>query len=284
MYTTIRTMTTRLAAVAALAMLAACESSTAGGMGTVRLYLVGSGGGAMVSSLVLDPPSGTLTDPAVDVASVELIPGRHEIASFDPAQTFQLTPMDHGLGALLSEATVPAGEYEQLRLVLTGASVMLDGSLVDLGVPSGSTTGIKLNFGGPVEVVEGGETNLIIVLDLDQSFVFHGPPADPSVSFKPVIHASVIPGATISGTITLDVAAGAGGKAVTVTATSASSEGSTVVTVLEGATTAPYSVRFLQAGDYTMGATATACTLVLPAPTTTVTEGGTASVNISLDC
>ena len=280
---------TQLTALAGLAALAACDSSTGAGMGTVRVYMTSAGGAAMVSSLTLsDPPSGTLTDPTVFVSSVELVPGRHEIATFDPVAEFALTPMDNGLGALLGTATVPAGEYEQLRLVLTGASVLFNGAEVNMDVPSGSSTGLKLNFSGPVQVLEGGETNLVIVLDLDNSFVVQGPPdaPEPRVSFKPVIHASVLPGASIEGNVTVDVAAGVGGRAVTVTASQGSAiASSTSVIVAEGGTTAGYAVRFLQAGTYTVEASATACTFVGTAPSATVTEGGTTSgVNLNLDC
>lgn len=193
---------TKLTALAGLAALAACDSSTAGGMGTVQVYLASSGGAAMVSSLTLDPPAADLSNPRILVASVELIPGRQEIANFgETGQWFSLTPGENDVSALLGSAAVPAGDYSQLRLILLDASVDVGASQdVGLIVPSGTQTGVKFTFPSPVHVEEGGETNLVVVFDIDESFVVTG---SGTVMFKPVIHASVAPGATISGQVTL---------------------------------------------------------------------------------
>ena len=64
-----------------------------------------------------------------------------------PNQTYDLLSLQNGLSATLaSGATLPAGHYEQMRLILgTGDSVVLsDGSTQPLTVPSALQTGIKL--------------------------------------------------------------------------------------------------------------------------------------------
>ena len=275
---------TNLTALAGLAALAACDSSTAGGMGTVRLYLASSGGAAMVSSLTLDPPSAELADPRVQVVSAELIPGRQEIASFGEAgQWFSLTPGENDVSALLGSATVPAGDYSQLRLILLDASVDVGASQdVRLVVPSGTQTGVKFTFPNPVHVEEGGETNLVVVFDIDESFVVTG---SGTVMFKPVIHASVMPGLSISGNVKMDVAAGQD-TWVEVTAERSGTVVSAVPVKIAAGTAANtnvgYELRFLPAGTYVVRASLSGCTA--PDANVTVPQEPPASVDFALDC
>ena len=190
-----------LAALTGLLALTACDSATNSGMGTVRLYLASSGGAAMVSSLVQDPPAASLSNPRILVARVELIPGRQEIADFgEDGEWFSLTPSENDVSALLGTAEVPAGDYAQLRLILTEATVDVDGQATELIVPSGTQTGVKFDFPSPLHIEENGTTNLVVVFNIDESYVVTG---NGRVLFKPVIHASVAPGAMISGHVTL---------------------------------------------------------------------------------
>jgi hypothetical protein len=199
----IQKRTSRLTWLAALSGLLAlatgsCESATSAGMGTVRLYVAGSSAGAPSAvSLNLDgPPTLAWTDPEVTVMSVALIPGEHEVANFEPdGESFDLVESGNGVGELLGSATVPVGVYEQLRLMMPSVSVLLDGETerTTVPVPSGMQTGIKIVFAEPLQVEVEGAVTIMLVFDLDHSFVVQGPPGAESVMFTPVIHATVTP-------------------------------------------------------------------------------------------
>jgi len=117
-----------------------------------------------------------------------------------------------------------------------------------LKVPSGSTSGLKVDLGG-VSVVPG-ETVLLVDFDVSRSFVFQGPPGGPkSAIFKPVIHATVMDVAgSISGTV-LPAASKAGLFAI---------QGlDTIATASADSLTGAYSIRFLAPGMYRVLARAT---------------------------
>lgn len=277
---------TKLAALAGLAALAACDSSTGAGMGTVQVYLASSGGAAMVSSLTLDPPAADLSNPRIRVARVELTPGRQEIANFgESGQWFSLTPGENDVSALLGSAAVPAGDYSQLRLILLEATVEANGVETDLIVPSGTETGVKFNFASPVHVEENGATNLVVVFDLDRSYVVTGTSDPQRILFKPVIHASVLPGLSISGNVKMDVAAGQD-TWVEVTAGQSGTVVSAVPVKIAAGTTANtnvgYELRFLPAGTYVVRASLSGCTA--PDANVTVPQEPPASVDFALDC
>ena len=260
-----------LAALTGLLALTSCDSATSAGMGTVRLSLASSGVSTMVNAAALTS-FGDVTNATVTISRAVLMPGNVEIDLGAPQVPFDLLAMEGGVTALLGSA--PAlGEYEQLRLFVDAASVTLaSGAVFDLRVPSGAQTGIKVNFAGPIEVGPGATVDLLAVFDVDQSFVFQGPPDAPrGVSFKPVIHASTVEAASIGGQLTVNRPAGpAATVPVTVTASIGSDVLATVtvnVTLADQATSGvgAYVLRFLQPGStYTVTASATGYLTVAP--------------------
>jgi len=260
-----------LAALTGLLALTSCDSATSAGMGTVRVSLASSGASTMLSAATRTD-FGDVTSATVTISRAELMPGHVLIDLGAPEVTYDLLAMQGGVTALLGSA--PAlGEYEQLRLVVSGASVSLNGGdPLPLRVPSGAQTGIKVNFGGPIEVGPGATVDLLAVFNVDESFVFQGPPDAPrSVSFKPVIHASTVEAASIGGQVTVTRPAGAPATVpVTVTAAIGSDVLATVtvdVALADQATsgTGNYVLRFLQPGlTYTVAASATGFPTVAP--------------------
>lgn len=261
-----------LAALTGLLALTGCDSATSGGMGTVRLSLASSGASTMLSAAALTS-FGDVTSASVTISHAELMPGHVVIDLGADEVTFDLLAMEGGVTQLLG--TAPAlGEYEQLRLIVSHASVTLDGGdPMPLRVPSGAQTGIKINFGGPIQVGPGATVDLLAVFEVDESFVFQGPPDAPrGVSFKPVIHASTVEAASIGGQVTVNRPAGAAAIVpVTVAASIAATPAGSVtvdVALADGATTATvdYVLRFLQPGvTYTVAASATGFPTVAPA-------------------
>jgi len=154
---------------------------------------------ANVTFRLHDAPA-SLQSATVWVSKVQIVGGDSGVftVSTTPA-SYDLLSLQNGVTALLGTATIPAGSYEQLRLIVDSARVVLasgstfaDGdSSASLHVPSGMETGIKVNFAGGV-TLPPGQTTLSVDFDVSQSFVLNGPSSGPfGVTFKPVIHATV---------------------------------------------------------------------------------------------
>ncbi len=254
------TWLTALTGLLALAS-AGCSSALDSRVGTVQVYLAATTSAEMISSLVAtDPPLVDVASAEVTISRVELVPGRVLVTDFGGTpQTYDLLDLDDGVIALLGETTIPVGDYSQLRLIVDGASVTLgSGETFELRVPSGMQTGIKVNFGEPVNI-EPGVTQLVAVFDVSRSFVTQGPPSAPrSVSFKPVIHASVLPAASIEGNVSLPSAAPSGGTPVLIEALLGTDVVSTATATVAAGGTGPaaYTLGFLPPGDYVVRASA----------------------------
>lgn len=156
-----------------------------------------------VTAWLMDAPPATdmIQSAQVTISTVYLVgsDGTSRDTLSKNAGAFDLLTLQNGLKAFLGSATVVAGDYEQLRLVVTDATITLktgftfsDGSSSqDLKVPSGSQTGIKVNFGGPVHIPPP-VTNLTIDFPVDSNFVFTAGTSSPNgVLFKPVVHGTV---------------------------------------------------------------------------------------------
>src|SRR5712691_675025 len=130
----------RLAILALAAVAAGCDS-TGPRMSQVDVQLT-------------DAPA-NLASATVWVSKVYLVgePGQFTITE-TPAQ-YNLLALQNGVTTLLGSALIPAGDYQQLRLVVDSARVTLapgltfsDGSTEKtLKVPSGDESGLKVDFG-----------------------------------------------------------------------------------------------------------------------------------------
>jgi hypothetical protein len=175
----------------------------------------------------------------------------------DQAQAYDLLDLQGGVTAALGSALIPTGSYTQLRLVVDSARITLGNGVLfangsatmQLTVPSGSQSGIKVNFSGPV-VVTSGETVLVVDFDVCRSFVFTGPPGIPAgVNFTPLLHAAV---RDVAGSI-----AGTAGPAAAKVTLLAILGDDTVATAAADTVSGAYALRFLHPGTYTVSASAT---------------------------
>ncbi|HUU84791.1 MAG TPA: DUF4382 domain-containing protein [Phycisphaerae bacterium] len=139
--------------------------------------------------------------------------GNPFIVISDQQQDFNLLELQGGQTDLLGEATIPAGTYTMLRLIVTEGRIKLtDGREFDnLTVPSGEQTGIKLHL--TFDVAAEGET--VLLLDVDLSRAFKPTPGSPKdctdeireFKFQPSLAMrliEVVDAASISGTVTAD--------------------------------------------------------------------------------
>jgi hypothetical protein len=158
-----------------------------------------------VRLLLTDAPAPEIESAVVWISRAYLVPGDDAedgqfVTLTDEPQEYDLLELQNGVTALLGEADVPSGPYAQLRLVVDSARLTLaagttfqDGSGTRmLKVPSGHETGIKVVFPGGLELAD--DVDLVVDFDVEQNFVFQGPPTRPmSVLFTPVLKGSAQP-------------------------------------------------------------------------------------------
>lgn len=194
-----------------------------------------------------DAPAG-ITSAHAWISTVYLIGGdgtsRFTIST-GPSTDYDLLALQGGVTTLLGDNTIPAGDYEQLRLVVDSAFVLLDGETDPrtLKVPSGMQTGIKVEWNGPVHI-QGGRTDLTVDFDVSRSFIITGPTPPRQVLFKPVLHGVVTDlSGSISGTSSPATALG---RVFAIVGTD------TVATADADPTTGAYTIMFLPAATYTV--------------------------------
>lgn len=170
----------------------------------------GSEGPARVQVLLTDAPSDQIESAEIWVSRVYLQPGDDSDSSEgegtgraelfndpDNPRHYDLLDLRNGVVADLTEpVSVESGIYGQLRLVVDSARITLvegstfaDGSTVrSLEVPSGSSSGIKVQLARPLDAEAGELTIILVDFDVDRNFVFQGPADRPNgVLFTPTL-------------------------------------------------------------------------------------------------
>ena len=119
-----------------------------------------------------------------------------------PNASFDLMDLQDGVNVLLGDATVAAGSYHSIRLILDtdlSSITLKDGmklsgtSTPSIVFPSAGKSGIKVLFSTPIEVDEGETTDVLLDFDAEESFVVRGNTImQNGLLFKPVIKASVM--------------------------------------------------------------------------------------------
>ena len=89
--------------------------------------------------------------------------------------------------SLLENVSVPDGDYDELRLIVEDPARMelTAGGVVDLEIPGGSTSGLKVK--GNFMLSDGKPTDLVIDFDLLRGVNIFGPPAAPRYRLNPVL-------------------------------------------------------------------------------------------------
>lgn len=135
-----------------------------------------------------DAPSNNYDAVFIDILRVEVntssdsVSGWNSIGIIKPG-IYNLLDFRNGLDTLLASASLPAGTISQIRLVLgTNNKVMEDSVEYDLKVPSGMTSGLKLNV--HAELQAGVTYKLWIDFDAGRSVVKKG---NGNYSLKPII-------------------------------------------------------------------------------------------------
>ena len=120
---------------------------------------------ANVRLLLTDAPADEASALTVDFGEVQLLSGEEGRVISETGGSFDVLELRNGQTALLGEADVPDGTYSQLRLIISKATITVDGEDSDVSVPSGAQSGLKVNIRPPLVV--SGEQMSVITLDLN---------------------------------------------------------------------------------------------------------------------
>lgn len=243
--------------VAALA-LAACSGTTDSPNGTVNLKVQ-----------LTDAPSVEFDSAIVEIGRITLIPVEGDpIVITEEGGRFDLLDLQNGVTAELGDVDIPAGDYSELRLVVTSAYVGLaapyefeaGGTESSLKVPSGAQSGIKVKLrsmdaDSMVPFVSINDDMILVVdFDVSQNFKIQGNPDTPAgikgVLFTPVLRAVVRDAAgSISGTVTSSAEGNPGIAGLTVQATIDVNGDQVLVTAVTDEN-GDYTISFLAPGTY----------------------------------
>jgi hypothetical protein len=150
-----------LVAAAAL-FLAGCDDDATGpeaGTGTLHLTLVDA-------PVDFDDVTLDVRATSVHRADDDSLSGWH-VVSTDSA-VVHLLDLTNGVSALLADADLPAGNYDQIRMRLgDGNTVTVGDDTFDLRVPSGPRSGLKIHH--EFEIVEGETYDAVIDIDVSRS-------------------------------------------------------------------------------------------------------------------
>ncbi|HXD39918.1 MAG TPA: DUF4382 domain-containing protein [Ramlibacter sp.] len=196
-----------------------------------------------------------------------------------PARKIDLTTLTNGVLEELGTTTLPAGQYSQIRLVLSsnasGTTTFANsvqptgGTLTALTTPSAQQSGLKLQ--AHFEVASGQTADLVLDFDACKSIVSAGNSG--KFILKPVI--SVLPRVVtgLQGFVTTTLS-------LSSTTVAAQQNGLTVRSTVPDST-GKFTIPFLPAGTYTLVITsdghATGVITGVPAGTTTTVINGTAT-------
>jgi len=159
-----------------------------------------------LSILVTDAAVDNVSEVWVEFAGVTLKPqmGDEIVINFDIPNSMNLLELQDGRSeALLHDHQVPVGRYNWIRLgvnaefdnVFDSYAMLNDGSQVELRIPSGSQTGLKLVSG--FTVTANQSTNIMLDWDLRQALT--DPRGQPGMHLRPALRVTDM---AVFGTLT----------------------------------------------------------------------------------
>lgn len=98
-------------------------------------------------------------------------------------QTYDLLSLRNGAEAVLGDTALSSGQYNQIRLIIgSGSYVVMNGVRIDLTIPSGAQTGVKLVH--QFSITANTQANLTLDFDASRSIVLQG---NGNLMLKPTI-------------------------------------------------------------------------------------------------
>ena len=133
------------------------------------------------------------------------------VINLEENSTFNLLELSNGITTIIGEAEIPTGEYNEIRLHIVDAGIVLtDGTVFDLKVPSGDTSGLKIKIRPSLFIVNDAVSEVLLDFDVSRSFKSKGNFKDNKgkkkvngFNFKPVVRAvNLTEAGEISGLVT----------------------------------------------------------------------------------
>lgn len=175
--------TLRLTCAAALLVAACSDSSGPEGDRRVSVLLTDAPGDILEAHVTIDRIYLQSADDATE--------GDGRVTLMDEPVTVDLLTLTDELMALVEDAVIPAGEFSQLRFVISGGYIVVEGAEGEdprifatsedyselpegavvagqLHMPSFSQSGLKVNFATGLVLEE--ETTLLVDFDVEESF------------------------------------------------------------------------------------------------------------------
>ena len=135
------------------------DTTTPGGTGTLRLTLVDS-------PVDFDDVTLDVRATRVHRSDEDSLGGWHLVST--DSMVVHLLDLTNGVSALLADADLPAGTYDQIRLRLgDGNTVTVDGVEHELRVPSGQRSGLKIHH--TFEITDGEIYEATVDIDASRS-------------------------------------------------------------------------------------------------------------------
>lgn len=157
----------------------------------VAAYMVGTTSAAPVINLyMMDPPhySGNVTAINITFTSIAIhsvVENESWITLTGNTTTINLLDIINS-SEKLGSFSVPAGNYTQLRFMVSNATAVIDGQTYVLEIPSGSQTGLKVHFDSILALKAGQSVNMTIDIQVDDSDMHNG-------KLTPSMHAIIAP-------------------------------------------------------------------------------------------
>ena len=154
---------------------------------------------------LVDAPSSGYREVNIDVQTVEIAGSSGWVVLGHPNRVVNLLALTGGVAeTLVDGATIAAGHYGQMRLVLgpnNTVKLLLDGSVHPLKVPSGQQSGVKLTVNFDVQA--GTTADVFIDFDAHKSIFVHEAGNSGKYILRPTVRAfdRMVTG-SISGTFT----------------------------------------------------------------------------------
>lgn len=167
---------------------ASCGGGSGGG---------GGGGAGTLNVFLADAPEPGISRVEVDIARVEAHKDGQWTILTETPQTYNLLDLAQTEAQLVS-TPVPAGSYNQVRLLVTACRVTDEDGTWDCNIPSGIQTGIKVNLN--YDVPAGDVVGILLDFNVHKSLHKLG---NGNYQLQPVIPAVVqVLSGTASGTAT----------------------------------------------------------------------------------
>lgn len=136
-----------------------------------------------------------VTISSILVRNVDENAGSPFLTLTEEEMSFNLLDLTNGVTATLVDKQIPAGTYDQIRMIVSEANIVLkDQTIYDLKIPSGEQTGIKIMLDPLVVIAEDLGAEIILDFDVSRSFVVQGNPDTPAgikgFIFKPVVRSA----------------------------------------------------------------------------------------------